>query len=81
MRIDRIGDALRRKREEFDFALVDQVSPASEGIRIVRHLVRYNWPMPLIVLAQRTDMNCLHQAKELGAVEYLEKASLHHETE
>jgi CheY-like chemotaxis protein len=61
------------EREEFDFALVDQVSPAFEGIRIVRHLVRYNWPMPLIVLAQRTDMNCLHQAKELGAVEYLEK--------
>jgi len=61
------------EREEFDFALVDQVSPAFEGIRVIRHLVRYNWPMPLIVAAQHTDMECLHQAAELGAVEYLEK--------
>lgn len=61
------------EREQFDLALVDQVSPVFEGRRIIRHLVRYNWPMPFIVLAQCKDMQCLRQALELGAVEYLEK--------
>jgi hypothetical protein len=32
------------EREEFDFAFVDQVSPAFEGLRVIRHLVRYNLP-------------------------------------
>ncbi|HEV2521387.1 MAG TPA: response regulator [Candidatus Acidoferrales bacterium] len=61
------------EREEFDLALVDQVSPAFEGRRVIRHLVRYNWPMPFIVLAQFKDVDSFHQAVELGAVEYLEK--------
>jgi CheY-like chemotaxis protein len=61
------------EREQFDLALVDQVSPAFEGRRVIRHLVRYNWPMPLIVLAQCKDMQCLRQGLELGVAEYLEK--------
>jgi CheY-like chemotaxis protein len=61
------------EREQFDLALVDQVSPAFEGRRILGHLVRYNWPIPFIVLARWKDMHCLRLALELGAVEYLEK--------
>jgi CheY-like chemotaxis protein len=61
------------EREQFDLALVDQVSPAFEGRRVIRHLVRYNWPMPFIVLAQFKDMQCRREALELGAAGYLEK--------
>lgn len=61
------------EREQFDLALVDQVSAAFEGRRVIRHLVRYNWPMPLIVLAQPKDALCLREALELGAAEYLER--------
>ena len=30
------------EREELDFALLDQGSPTFEGLRVIRHLVRYN---------------------------------------
>ena len=36
------------EREEFDFALVDQVSPAFEGLGVIRHLVRYNPHTPFM---------------------------------
>ena len=61
------------EREEFDLAIVDQGSPAFEGRRVIRHLVRYNFPMPLIVLTRLRDERCRQQALELGATEYLEK--------
>ena len=61
------------EREEFDIAVVDQGSTAFEGRRVIRHLVRYNSPVPLIVLAQLPDDQCCQQALELGATEYLEK--------
>ena len=61
------------EREEFDVALVDQGFPASEGLRVIRHLVRYNHPVPLIVLARPRDQQCSQQALELGATECLEK--------
>ena len=61
------------EREEFSLALVDQGSPAFEGRQVIRHLVRYNFPMQLIVLTRCKDMGCLQQALELGAAEYLEK--------
>lgn len=61
------------EREQFDLALVDQVSPAFEGRRVIRHLVRYNWPMPFIVMAGYKNTQCFRQALELGAAEYLEK--------
>lgn len=61
------------EREQFDFALVDQVSPTFEGRRVIRHLVRYNWPMPFVVIARDNDIQCVREALELGAVECLEK--------
>ena len=61
------------EREEFDLAIVDQGSPAFEGRRVIRHLVRYNFPMPLIVSARPSDEECRQQAFELGATEYIEK--------
>jgi len=60
------------EREQFDFALVDQVSPAFEGRRVIRHLVRYNWPMPFIVILDK-NMECVREAFELGAAECLQK--------
>ena len=61
------------EREEFDIAVVDQGSTAFEGRRVIRHLVRYNSPVPLIVTARSLDDQCCQQALELGATEYLEK--------
>ena len=61
------------EREEFDIAVVDQGSAAFEGRRVIRHLVRYNSPVPLIVMARSLDDQCCQQAFELGATKYLEK--------
>jgi DNA-binding NtrC family response regulator len=61
------------EREEFDFALVDQGSTAFEGIRVIRHLVRYNLRTPFIVMARWRDFMCYQQALALGATDYLEK--------
>ena len=61
------------EREEFDIALVDQGSAAFEGRRVKRHLVRYNSPVPLIVLARLRNEQCCQESFELGATEYLEK--------
>ena len=61
------------EREEFDFALVDQGSAAFEGLRVIRHLVRYNLRTPFIVVARWKDGMCLQQALALGAMDYLGK--------
>jgi DNA-binding NtrC family response regulator len=61
------------EREEFDFALVDQGSTAFEGLRVIRHLVRYNLRTPFIVVARWKDGMCYQQALALGATDYLEK--------
>ena len=61
------------EREEFDFALVDQVSPAFEGLRVIRHLVRYNLQTPFVVVARCKDLLCYRQALAFGALDYLEK--------
>ena len=61
------------EREELDFALVDQVSPAFEGLRVIRHLVRYNLRPAFIVVARCKDVLCHQQALALGAMDYLEK--------
>ena len=61
------------EREEFDFALVDQGSPAFEGLRVIRHLVRYNLHTPFVVVARRRDALCYEQALAAGATDYLEK--------
>jgi len=61
------------EREEFDFALVDQGSSAFEGLRVIRHLVRYNLGTPFVVVARCKDGMCYQQALTLGATDYLEK--------
>jgi two-component system C4-dicarboxylate transport response regulator DctD len=61
------------EREEFEFALVDQGSPAFEGLRVIRHLVRYNSHTPFVVVTRCKDMLCCQQALTLGAMDYLEK--------
>jgi DNA-binding NtrC family response regulator len=61
------------ERQEFDFALVDQGSTAFEGLRVIRHLVRYNLRTPFVVVARCKDMLCYQQALGLGAMDYLEK--------
>jgi DNA-binding NtrC family response regulator len=61
------------EREEFDFALVDQGSSAFEGLRVIRHLVRYNLCTPFIVVTRCKDLLCYQQAFALGAMDYLEK--------
>jgi DNA-binding response OmpR family regulator len=61
------------EREDFDFALADQGSPGFEGIRVIRHLVRYNSPTPFVVIARRKEALCHQKALALGAMDYLEK--------
>jgi DNA-binding NtrC family response regulator len=61
------------EREEFDFALVDQGSPGFEGLRVIRHLVRYNLRTPFVIVARCKDLLCYQQALALGAMDYLEK--------
>lgn len=61
------------EREEFDFALVDQGSTAFEGLRVIRHLVRYNLRTPFIVVARCRDALCCQRALALGAMDYLQK--------
>jgi two-component system response regulator RegA len=61
------------EREEFDFALVDQGSRAFEGLRVIRHLVRYNSHTPFVVMARRREVWCCQQSLTLGALNYLEK--------
>ena len=61
------------EREDLDFALIDQGSPGFEGIRVIRHLVRYNSPTPFVVIARRKDGLCHQKALALGAMDYLEK--------
>ncbi len=61
------------EREAFDLAVVDQDSPAFDGRRIIKHLVRYNFPVPLIVLTRPWNQQSCQQTSELGATEYLEK--------
>jgi len=61
------------EREEFDFALVDQGSPAFEGRRIIRHLVRYDPQACFVVVTRCQDVLCSQQALALGAMDYFEK--------
>jgi DNA-binding NtrC family response regulator len=61
------------EREDFDFALVDQGSSGFEGIRVIRHLVRYNFPTPFVVIARCRDALCHRKALALGAMDYMEK--------
>ena len=64
------------EREELDFALVDQVSKAFEGLRVIRHLVRYSLHTSFIVLARHHNGPCYQQALSLGAMDYVQKPVL-----
>ena len=69
-----IESAIRSvERDEFDLAIVDQGTRAFEGRRVIRHLLRYNFPVPFIVMTRLSNAQCCQQALELGAIEYLEK--------
>lgn len=61
------------EREDFDFAVIDQGSKGFEGLRVVRHLVRYNLHTPFVLLSDSKDSRCCEQALALGAIDYLEK--------
>ena len=61
------------ERESLDFALVDQGSPIFEGIRVIKHLIRYNLRTPFVVITRSNDVLGHQQALALGAMEYLEK--------
>jgi len=61
------------EREDFDLALVDQGSRDFEGLRVIRHLVRYNSHTPFFVMARRKDMLFCQKALLLGAMNCLEK--------
>ena len=59
-------------KEEFHFALVDQGSSAFEGLRVIRHLVRYNL-YAFVVVARRKDAVCYLQQSQSERQGYLEK--------
>jgi CheY-like chemotaxis protein len=61
------------EREQFDFALVDQGSVAFEGLRVIRHMMRYNPETPFVVVTQQKDAQCGRRALAAGADDYLEK--------
>jgi DNA-binding NtrC family response regulator len=61
------------EREDFDFAVVDQGSKALEGLRVIKHLLRYNLTTPFVILSESKDALGHEQALALGAVDYLEK--------
>jgi DNA-binding NtrC family response regulator len=69
-----IDTALRAiEREEFDLALVDQCFPAAHGLRVMRHLMRYNPRTPFLVLTNQKDNRVYQEAMAMGALDYLEK--------
>ena len=61
------------EREDFSLALVDQGTSEFEGHPVIRHLVRYSFPVRIILLGRGNGVECLQQASELGAAEWLEK--------
>jgi two-component system response regulator VanR len=61
------------EREQVDFALIDLSSPAHDGLRVFRHLVRYNLFVPSVVITRSGDRVARREAFTIGAVECLEK--------
>ena len=61
------------EREDLDFAVVEQGSKGFEGLRVIKHLVRYNLHTPIVVLLDSEDALCHEHLLALSAVEYLEK--------
>jgi DNA-binding NtrC family response regulator len=61
------------ERKRVDFALIDLGSPSLEGLRVFRHLVRYNPRVPSVVTTQSGDTAGCREAFTMGAMECLEK--------
>jgi len=61
------------ERKRVDFALIDLGSSALEGLRVFRHLVRYNPRVPSVVTTQSGDTAGCREAFTMGAMECLEK--------
>src|ERR1700737_5298800 len=58
------------RRRTFDLAIVDQGSAVFEGRAVLRCLRPFT---PFVVLTSNHDIDCHHEAMELGAAEDLEK--------
>src|SRR5262249_49635393 len=71
MSVERAIRYVERKR--VDFALIDVGSPALEGLRVLRHLVRYNRLVPSVVTTRSGDTTGCREAFTMGAMECLEK--------
>lgn len=61
------------ERADFDFAVVDQGSPAFDGLPVLRHLNRFSPSTPFIVVARFKDITCYLEALEVGTLDYFEK--------
>lgn len=61
------------EREDYDFVIVDQGSPAFEGRLVLERSVARNRGLPVLVTTRYHDMACYVEAMQLGAVDYLEK--------
>ena len=61
------------EREDFDFVIVNQGSPAFETHHLVELTLARDWHTPVVVLTRSLEMNCYLEAMQLGTVDYLEK--------
>jgi two-component system, NtrC family, response regulator AtoC len=61
------------ERENYDFVIVDQGSPAFEGRGVLERSVTRDRGVPVLVITRYHDMACYVEAMQLGAVDYLEK--------
>jgi DNA-binding NtrC family response regulator len=67
-------EALRRlESEAFDFIIVSQGGPASEGRSIVPRANEIDRQLPVLALVRCHDIGCCLEAIHLGALGYLEK--------
>jgi len=61
------------ERKRVDFALIDLGSPALEGLRVLKHLIRYNPCVPCVVTTRSGDMAGRREVSTMGAMECFEK--------
>jgi DNA-binding NtrC family response regulator len=61
------------ERDDYDFVIVDQGSPAFEGRLVLERSVARDRSLPVLVITRYHDIACYVEAMQLGAVDYLEK--------
>lgn len=61
------------ERADFEFAVVDQGSPAFDALPLLHHLNRFSPNTPFIVIARFKDISCYLEALEAGTLDYFEK--------